>query len=176
MPIFEEGTGRRYLIMSGERGERERVERREEEEEREELIINVNNQLPKNSLSKQTYIHKSLAFPNRDDIVALLQDLDVIAKRDGWSFSHLATVAFQEFRQHHPLPNPQAQIDRMLDIQMPHKSVSQCCVGVCKRKAIQLLTLKNFEGKTQQFQVCEGHKNWRHPKYKFLLNYREMHK
>ena len=32
------------------------------------------------------------------------------------------------------------------------------------------------ENKTEQFQVCEGHKNWRHLQYRFLLGYREMHK
>ena len=156
-----------------ELGERERGERKEKRER--ELIINVNNQQRTiNDLNLQIYIHKSLAFPPTEESIKMLKDADVSAKRDGWSFSHFVAVAIQEYLNHHPLPNPQSQIDRMLEVEMPHKPVTQCCVQGCRGKAKSLLTLKDFNGKTEQFQVCLNHKLWKHPKFRFLVSFREI--
>jgi len=155
------------MVKSGER---------EEREER-ELIINVNNQQRIiNSLNLQVYIHKSLAFPPTDESIKMLKDADTSAKRDGWSFSHFVAVAIQEYLNHHPLPNPQSQIDRMLEVGMPHKAATQCCVQNCHGKAKFLLRLKDFEGKQEEFLVCDGHKNWRHQRFRFIISHRPLEK
>jgi hypothetical protein len=99
--------------------------------------------------------------------------MDKRARLDGWSFNKLAYDAFKEYLVRHPLPNPQAQLDRMLEVGMPHKPIATCCVGNCRRKAHYTLRLKSFEGKQQLFQVCEFHKNWRHPQFRFLISYRK---
>ena len=154
--------------MKVEGREREERERKKEEEDKEATYYNNLLYYPK------TYFNKSFCFPNTQEVRELFKDLDAIGQRDGWTKSHTFLTALKEYVEHHPLPNPQAQIDRMLEVQMPHKPVHQCCVGSCRRKAEFLETLKDFEGKTERFQVCSIHKNWRHPRFKFLVNYRQI--
>jgi hypothetical protein len=104
----------------------------------------------------------------------MFDHFDQVARMEGINKSQLYIRAMQEFLQRHPLPNPQSQIDRMLRVEMPHKPVTQCCVSNCRGKAKFLLTLKDFSGKTEQFQVCENHKLWKHPKFRFLVSFREI--
>jgi hypothetical protein len=100
--------------------------------------------------------------------------MDERAQLDGWSFNTLALNAFIEYMQHHPIPNPQAELPRMLELRMPHKPISQCCVPGCRGKAKFLNTLRNYNGKKEKFQVCTAHRHWRHPEYRFLISSREM--
>lgn len=154
----------------GELGERERRERREERE-REETSTYYNKLI---NNSDKTYLIKSFSFPNTPAIKEMFEHFAEIARREGANKSQLYLRVLQEFLLRHPLPNPQSQIDRMLQVQIPHKPVTQCCVQGCRGKAKFLLTLKDFSGKTEQFQVCLNHKLWKHPKFRFLVSFREL--
>lgn len=114
------------------------------------------------------YIIKSISLPDEEETIKLLFDLKQRAKIDGWSFSKLTLSALREYLIHHPIPNPQATLDRSLALGMRLKSSSQCCVGDCRRKARMHLILKNYKGETEVFPVCKEHKHWHHPKFKFL--------
>lgn len=54
--------------------------------------------------------------------------------KDG--FSELAIKAFTEYMQHHPLPNPQLTLERSLNLGMPAKKSSQCCVSNCQKSTV----------------------------------------
>ena len=153
-----------------ELGERERRERREERE-REETSTYYNKLI---NNSQKTYLIKSFSFPNIPDITVMFDHFEQVARMEGVNKSQLYIRAMQEFLQRHPLPNPQSQIDRMLEVQMPHKPANQCCVQNCRGKAKFLLRLKDFEGKQEEFLVCEGHKNWRHQRFRFIISYRPL--
>jgi len=103
-------------------------------------------------------------------LVAFLE----ISQREDSDFSTTVVRAMQEYVQHHSIPNPQARLDRILDIELPHKPRWQCCVPECKAKATYVLFLKDYEGKTESFQVCSQHQKWKHSRYKFLSAYREL--
>jgi len=118
------------------------------------------------------WIRRSLALPLRDKwLFDYLRDK---ARLDGYSFNNLVRHALAEYYQRHPLPNPQSQIDRMLEVKMPLKPTSQCCVAGCRRKTKWFLRLQNKQGKVQEFQVCDSHKRWLHPDFKMLVSYREL--
>lgn len=92
--------------------------------------------------------------------------------KDG--FSELAIKAFTEYMQHHPLPNPQLTLERSLNLGMPAKKSSQCCVSNCQGKARFRLILKDFEGKREVFHVCETHKKWKHKRFRFIESIKKL--
>ena len=128
-------------------------------------------------INKQTII-KTISFQREH--FPLLMDFMAKAKleRTSWAsktgFSELARKAFKEYLERHPLPNPQATLDRTLGLNMPHKPSWQCCVPDCPGKARYHLFLKDFEGNMETFQVCIRHKKWKHPRYKFLQGLKEV--
>lgn len=85
------------------------------------------------------------------------------------NFSQAIIFAMKETLERHTPANPQPTIDRCLRLNMPVKSNLLCCVPGCIAKAKHRLTLKNFDGKTEPFNVCETHKKWKHPEYKFVV-------
>lgn len=93
-------------------------------------------------------------------------------EKDG--FSSCVIRALKEYAEHHPLPNPQVTLQRSFNLDMPAKFTFECCVPTCKRKAKLMLTLKDFEGKTEQFQVCIDHARWRHKQFRFLMSCVEL--
>lgn len=126
---------------------------------------------------RKSWIPKTVTFrADSPEETELLKQLEQRMQIDGYGFTRLSLEAYREYMQRHPLPNPQSQIDRMLEVQMPHKPTTQCCVQNCRGKAKFLLRLKDFEGKQQEFLVCEGHKNWRHQRFRFIISYRALEK
>jgi len=123
-------------------------------------------------------IVKSISF--RREHFLLLQDFMEKAKLERTSFaskdgfSELAIRAFTEYMQRHPLPNPQGRLDRIIATNLPQKPSNMCCVPTCRGKAKFRLQLKDFNGKTEMFHVCERHKNWRHSQFRFLISYGEI--
>ena len=146
--------------------------------ERKKEDIYLNNLLTNTqttSLNNQhSYFVKSFSFPNTPEMHQAFETLDKIARREGAKKSQLYTRVIFEFLQRHPLPNPQAQIDRMLEIKIPLKPTTQCCVSTCHRKTKWILRLQNKAGKVQEFQVCDGHKRWLHQDFRLLVSYREL--
>jgi hypothetical protein len=124
---------------------------------------------------RKSWIPKTVTFrADSHEETELLKQLEMRMQIDAWSFTKLSLEAYKEYMMHHPLPNPQSQIDRMLEVGIPHKPTSQCCVPNCKGKARFLLRLKDFEGKQEQFQVCFQHQNWRHARFRFLISCKEI--
>jgi hypothetical protein len=148
---------------------------RKEERKKETHYYNsyYNNLLSNN---KKSYYNKSFSFPKTVEVDEIFQKLDEIARRDRWTKSQTFLVALKEFVTRHQLPNPQAQIDRILKLKLPHKPINICCVPNCRGKAKFRLQLQDFGGKTEMFHVCERHKNWRHPQFRFLISYGEISK
>jgi hypothetical protein len=157
-------------------------ERKKEEKERSEreinrdkdLVTKLSNEvvLSPEVLNGDGWIRRSLALPLRDRwLFDYFRDR---ARLDGYSFNNLVRRALSEYYQRHPLPNPQSQIDRMLEVKMPLKPVTDCCVGNCRRKTRWVLRLQNRVGKVQEFVVCDSHKRWLHPDFKLLVSYREL--
>jgi len=103
-----------------------------------------------------------------------LQKLREIGLRENKSQSEMIVIAVKEFVKKHSIPNPQAQLDRLLQIQMPHKPSWQCCVENCHTKALFHLFLKNFEGKTECFPVCWRHRRWKHPQFRWLVGRKKL--
>jgi anaerobic selenocysteine-containing dehydrogenase len=124
--------------------------------------------------SGKGYFNKTFSFPDTPEMHQLFEDFKELSRRDGWSLSQTYVKALVEFLARHPLPNPQAKIDRMLEIRMPLKPTTMCCVPSCRRKTRWILRLQNSQRKCQEFQVCDGHKRWLHPDFRLLVSYREM--
>jgi len=111
-------------------------------------------------------------YAPRDKVNTLINFFE-ISDREDKSHSVTAMKAFEEYVQRHHIPNPQAQLDRLMKLGLSHKPKWMCCVPNCKRKAQAQLILANFNGKTETFSVCLNHKTWRHPDYKFLKAYKQ---
>jgi len=75
-------------------------------------------------------------------------------EREHITFSDGILWALEEFLQRHTPYNPQPTLDRMFQTGMPAKPNTLCFVPSCRAKAKFQLTLKNFNGKTDQ-QVHE---------------------
>jgi hypothetical protein len=80
--------------------------------------------------------------------------------------------SMKETLERHTPSNPQPTIDRCLTLNMPVKSNNLCCVTGCTGKAHYKLTLKNYEGKEEIFNVCWLHRKWRHPTFRFAKSTR----
>lgn len=137
----------------------------------------INGEIPERLFNKQTIV-KSVSF-RREHFPLLINFMEKAKlERTSWSsktgFSELARKAFTEYLERHPLPNPQATLDRSLNLNMPHKPSWQCCVPNCRGKARFHLFLKDFDGNMETFQVCHRHKKWKHPRYKFLKGMKEV--
>jgi hypothetical protein len=122
----------------------------------------------------KSWIIKSVSFERSEVVTKLLDDVQKRMQIDGWGFSRIVYEALAEYLQHHPLPNPQSQIDRMLMVGMPHKATNQCCVVGCRGKVRMVLQLKNYEGKTEAFPVCLNHEGWRHKEFRFLVGTKKV--
>jgi len=103
-----------------------------------------------------------------------LQKLREIGLRENKSQSEMIVIAVKEFVKKHSIPNPQAQLDRLLQIQMPHKPSWQFCVENCHKKAVFHLFLKNFEGETECFPVCWRHRRWKHYQFRWLVGRKKL--
>ena len=87
-------------------------------------------------------------------------------EKDG--FSSAVIRAMEEYIQHHPIQNPQPTLDRSFNTELPAKPQSCCCVPTCNRKAKFILTLADYQGKSEKFPVCQQHKHWKHERFRFL--------
>jgi hypothetical protein len=121
---------------------------------------------------KKTWFITSLNIPMTES--EFLQRFDEIARRDGKSRSQLILISMKEYMERHTPPNPQATLERTMAVNMPVKSNNCCCVPDCRGKAKYRLNLKDFNGKTEVFNTCLRHKNWRHEKFKFLVGVKEL--
>jgi len=146
-------------------------ERKKESEK--ELLNNIIKEQLFNNQPRGSFIIKSIAFLNTPQNIRFIEDLKTRARIDGWSFTRLAIEAFKEYLEKHPVPNPQTQLNRF-ETNMPAKPSWQCFVPNCRAKVKYKLELKNFEGKNDYFLVCEKHKKWRHPEFRFLIDCREV--
>jgi len=97
-----------------------------------------------------------------------------ISRREDPDFSTTVVKAMREYVQRHAVPNPQARLDRLLEIGLPHKPSWQCCVPGCEAKAQFQLILRDFDSKTELFQVCKKHKRWTHSRFKFLVGWKDI--
>jgi len=88
--------------------------------------------------------------------------------------SQAIIFAIKECLERHTPSNPQPTIDRCLKLNMPIKSNSLCCVLGCIAKSHYQLTLKNFEGKEETFNLCERHRKWRHGDFKFIVRMKRL--
>jgi len=127
-----------------------------------------------NNLLNNSKIIKSFSVPKED--VSILAAFIEISRREDGNLSKTIVKAMKEYVHRHRIPNPQARLDRMLALGLPHKPSWQCCVPNCRGKALYELRLKDFQGKTELFPVCGAHKRWKHPKFRFLLGYKELTK
>lgn len=122
-----------------------------------------------NKLLNKSYLIKTFSFPNTAQTHELFRMFDELAQREGTSKSQLFLKALVEYVNRHCVPNPQMTLDRALTVGLPAKPSDVCCVPNCKRKAKFLKQLRNYNGKTEFFQVCEVHKKWRPKDYPFLI-------
>ena len=105
-----------------------------------------------------------------------------IAKRERKTFaekkgqSAAVKRAMWEYVEHHPVPNPQVTLERGFNLGMPTKPSDVCCVNDCRAKAVFLLTLKDFNGKTETFNVCYRHKRWKHERFRYLASFKPIRK
>jgi hypothetical protein len=99
-----------------------------------------------------------------------------IAEREAGprGFSEVLLKAMEEYVKRHSIPNPQTTLNRTLELGIPAKRYDMCSVPNCKRKAAYQKTLRNYNGKTEVFNVCENHKKWRHPDYPFIVSFKTL--
>jgi len=130
----------------------------------------TNKQTPKqkllNNLITSSKIIISFSVPHSK--VNNLLDFLEISHREDKNKSITINKALEEYVKHHHIPNPQAQLDRLIQLGLPHKAKWQCCVPECKNKAQHEVMLANFEGLTETFRVCSTHLRWKHAEYKVL--------
>jgi hypothetical protein len=125
-----------------------------------------------NKLLNKLYVVKSFSVtrPFFPDLVKFME----ISQREDPNFSYTLCKAIREYAQRHSIPNPQARLDRLLEIELPHKPAWQCCVPNCKNKARFQLILKDFQGKTEVFRVCWTHQKWKHKRFRFLVGFKGL--
>jgi hypothetical protein len=125
-----------------------------------------------NKLLNKLYIVKSFSVPKSffPDLVKFME----ISNREDGNFSLTVCKAIREYAKRHRIPNPQARLDRLLEIELPHKPAWQCCVPNCKNKARFQLILKDFHGKTEVFRVCWAHQKWKHKRFRFLAGFKDL--
>jgi hypothetical protein len=134
---------------------------------------NDNNNLLNNLLNKyKSYLIKS--FSVKAEFYPFFAKFLEKCEMEHWDFSYAVNLAIKEFVERHCVPNPQMTLDRGLELGLPAKAHDVCCVPGCKRKAKYILRLGNYNGKVESFQVCEGHKEWRHRDYRFLMNFKQL--
>jgi len=134
---------------------------------------NNNNNLLNKLLNKsQSYLIRS--FSVKKEFYPFFASFLEKCKREHWDFSYAVNLAIKEFVERHCIPNPQVTLDRALNTGLPAKPYNVCCVPECKRKVAYRLILQNYEGKTEVFQVCRLHREWRHPDYRFIVGFREV--
>ena len=95
-------------------------------------------------------------------------------EREHITFSSGVIWALEEFMKKHTPPNPSPTLDRLFNLEMPVKPNTFCFVPGCKMKARFQLTLKNFEGKEELFNVCWKHHKWKHKTFRFLVRMKEL--
>lgn len=142
----------------------------ERKKEREKSFIN--------KLINKQIIIKSVSFKKHD--FQLLSDFmekanlekTSYSEKDG--FSALTRKAMAFYLLHHPLPNPQVTLERSVNLNMPVKPSNVCCVPHCRTTARFILMLKNFKGTIERFPVCHKHRNWKHPKFRWLVGKKEL--
>ena len=141
-------------------------------------VLQKYRQLIPDSVILQTRITKSVNF-TREDFPLLYAFMEV-AKRERRSysdregFSSCAKRAFMEYLTRHTPPNPQLTLDRatqLNELGLPVKPNFLCCVPKCNRKAKYQLRLRDYKGQTEQFNVCQRHKRWTHPTFRFVEGY-----
>ena len=120
-----------------------------------------------NKLLNKSLIIKSFSVTRQDfhNFAAFLE----ISQREDPTFTCTVMKAIREYVRTHHIPNPQSTLPRSLALGLKAKSKHLCCVGDCRGKARFLLTLRNFQGQQEQFQVCRQHKRWRHPQFKSVI-------
>jgi hypothetical protein len=125
-----------------------------------------------NKLLNKLYVVKSFSVPKEffPDLVKFIE----ISNREDGNFSLTVCKAIREYANRHSLPNPQARLDRLLEIELPHKPAWQCCVPNCKNKARFQLILKDFKGKTEVFRVCWAHQKWKHKRFRLLVGFKDL--
>ena len=132
------------------------------EERKKERNNNLINKLINKSLIIKSF---SVTKPDFHNFAAFME----ISEREDPNFTCTIMKAIREYVRAHHIPNPQSTLPRSLELGLKAKSKHVCCVGDCRGKARFLLTLRNFEGKQEQFQVCRAHKRWRHPHFKAVI-------
>jgi len=99
----------------------------------------------------------------------VLEQFVAFCGREHITFSDGILWALEEFNKRHTPGNPQPTLDRCLALGMPVKPNTMCFVPDCRARARHQIVLKNFDGKEQLFNVCDRHKRWRHPEFKFIV-------
>jgi len=133
-----------------------------------------------NKLINKSIIVKSISF-RKEHFPILFQfiekaRLERSSSASKTGFSELAIKAFSEYLQRHPLPNPQTILEHFSLTGLPAKPAWQCCVPNCNNKARFQLILKDFQGKTETFRVCQVHRKWKHNRFRFLVGFGEIRK
>jgi len=108
----------------------------------------------------------SFSLPWSEESFLLLNIIDELAKRDGYTRSNLIFQALKEYVVRHYPGNPQIPLEKFLDA--TRKPITMCEVEGCRGKAKYRLFLKNYEGEEKVFRVCERHKNARFGEYRFI--------
>lgn len=134
----------------------------------------INRIINRNRISNRAFIVKTF-YIKKEDFPVLEEFLKLSYREDGpRSFSTTILKAMKLYLRHKQIPNPQARLDRMLKLQLPHKPSWQCCVSDCKAKARYQLILRDFENKTEIFRVCWAHKHWKHKRFRFLVGLKPL--
>jgi len=119
--------------------------------------------------------HSAIAtFSLKISDLPILNKIEKLGDLEGKSRSAMIVTAIQEYLHHHDPPNFQPTLDHAVNIGMSVKSSSVCCVGECKRKAKHRLVLKDYEGKTETFNVCDLHKRWRHKVFNQVVGHKQI--
>ena len=133
-----------------------------------------------NTVLQYSRIVKSFSV-KREDCNTLKAFMEIARRErnsfeDQTGFSAAIIRAMKEYVEHHPIPNPQCTLDRNFKTDMPARSINQCCVANCNCKARFLLTLRDIQGETEQFQVCEDHfkVKWTHPRFRWLQCWKRL--
>lgn len=135
--------------------------------------LSPSEQLQLQALFNKSYVIRPISIrkPYFLDYVHLQE---ISSREDDGNLSFTFCRAMREFVGRHSIPNPQARLDRILKLGLPHKPSHLCCVPKCRKHAKYILTLRDYKKNEETFQVCPEHKKWTHHKFKYIIRMKKM--